>query len=238
MQFPSPITDATFVRRYKRFFADFELADGSLVTAHCANPGSMKTCLVAGAPAWLSRSENPRRKLPYTWEVVECEGVRVFVNPSRANDVVMSGIRSGIVTELCDYSVVEREVAVSQRSRIDFVLRGPARTCYVEVKNVTMGLEPGRAGFPDSVTARGTKHLRELATLALQSKRAVLFFCVSREDAREVSPADAIDPVYGRALRQAVAAGVQVLAYRCGITRAGVVLQERIPVVLTGVGLS
>lgn len=232
MKFPSPITEATFVRRYKRFFADFQLPDGSVVTAHCANPGSMNTCLVPGAKSWLSRSVNPRRKLAYTWEVVECGGTRVFVNPVRANDVVLAGIRSGVVAELCDYSVVRREVAISERTRIDFVLSGPARTCYVEVKNVTMALEPGQAAFPDSVTVRGTRHLRELQALVEQGQRAILFFCVAREDAREVRPADGVDPVYGRALREAVARGVEVLAYRCGITATGVELVQQLPVVL------
>jgi sugar fermentation stimulation protein A len=232
MKFPSVITDATFVRRYNRFFAHFELEDGTLVTAHCANPGSMKTCLVPGAKSWLSRSDNPKRKLAYTWEVVECDGSRVFVNPARANDVVVAGIRSGIISELCDYSMVQREVPISGQSRIDLVLSGPARTCYVEVKNVTMALGQGQAAFPDSVTLRGTKHLRELETLARGNQRAIVFFCVGREDSTEVRIADAIDPVYGLALRQAVAAGVEVMAYRCAISRTGVQLAQRIPLVL------
>ncbi len=232
MKFQSPIIEATFVRRYKRFFADFELTDGAIVTAHCANPGSMQTCLLPGARCWLTKSENPKRKLAYTWEVVEYNGVRVFVNPARANEVVLAAIRAGVVAELCDYSLVEREVAISEHSRIDFVLRGPPGNCYVEVKNVTMGLEPGQAAFPDSVTVRGTKHLVELEALVAQKQRAVLLFCVGREDASVVFPADAIDPVYGRALRRAFAAGVELLAYRCAISEHGVVLSQRIPVAL------
>lgn len=232
MKFQGQLVDATFVRRYKRFFADFELSDGSIVTAHCANPGAMKTCLLPGAPAWLSCAQNAKRRLQYTWEVVDYNGVRIFVNPARANDVVLAGIRSGIVSELCDYSVIEREVLISERSRIDFVLRGPARTCYVEVKNVTMGVGAGQAAFPDAVTKRGTKHLRDLQALAERGERALLFYCVARNDATSVLPADDIDPEYGAALRQAVGGGVEVLAYRCRITRDGVELSERVPVVI------
>lgn len=234
MKFQSPIIQATFLRRYKRFFADFELPDGSVVTAHCANPGSMKSCLVPGAAAWLTESANPKRKLPYTWEVVECDGALVFVNPARANDVVFAGIRAGVVPELANYTDVEREVVVSEQSRIDFVLTGPSGVCYVEVKNVTMALAPGQAAFPDSVTARGTKHLGELEALARQRKRAVLFFCVARQDAKEVRPADVIDPAYGNALRRAIGGGVEVLAYQCAISRAGVELNRRVPLVLPG----
>lgn len=228
LRFPSPIVEAKFVRRYKRFFADFELADGSVVTAHCANPGSMRTCLVTGAACWLTTNDNPKRKLRYTWQVVTIDGERVFVNPGLANDVVVAGIREGIVAELSDYSLVEREVRISDETRIDLVLKGPAPTCYVEIKNATMAAAPKAATFPDSVTERGTRHLRELIELKRSGKRALLFFCVSREHAESVEPADTIDPKYGAALREAVTAGVEVLAYACAISPEGVRLARRV----------
>lgn len=228
LRFPSPLIEATLLRRYQRFFADFRLLDGSVVTGHCANPGSMKTCLPVGAPCWLSVNTNPKRKLRYTWQVLDDDGELVFVNPSAANDVVVSAIRQGAIPEFCDYSLVEREVRVSPRSRIDLVLRGPAPPCFVEVKNVTLKTAPGVAAFPDSVTLRGTRHLQELIELRRGGVRAVLFFCVSRSHATVVEPADDIDPAYGRALRAALDAGVEVLAYACDITREGVGLARRV----------
>lgn len=228
MRFASPIVEAKFLRRYQRFFADFELQDGTVVTAHCANPGSMKTCLVTGAMSWLTTTDNPKRKLRYTWQVVEIEGERVFVNPAMANDVVVAAIREGGLMEFSDYSLVEREVRVSENTRIDLVLKGPAPTCFVEVKCATMAAGIGVAAFPDSVTIRGTRHLRELMQLKASGLRAMLFFCVSRERATIVEPADDIDPVYGAALREAVAAGVEVLAYACEISGEGVRLARRV----------
>lgn len=236
LRFPSPIIEAKFLRRYKRFFADFELSDGAVVTAHCANPGSMRTCLVEGAVCWLTASDDPKRKLRFTWQVAEIDGERVFVNPALANDVVVAGIRRGAVPELSDYSLVEREVRVGQGSRIDLVLSGPATKCYVEVKNATMAAGARAAAFPDSVTLRGTKHLRDLMRLKAEGHRALLFFCVSRDQALSVEPADQIDPVYGTTLRQAVAAGVEVLAYCCGITEQGVSLARRVSLRLPTVG--
>src|SRR5690606_15084285 len=147
-----------------------------------------------GETIWLTTHDNPKRKLLYTWQVTEIDGERVFVNPALANDVVVAAIREGLVPELSDYSLVEREVAIGGGTRIDLVLRGPAPTCYVEVKNATMAAGPFVAAFPDSVTARGTKHLRELMRLVQQGSRAILFFCVSREHAQTVEPADEIDP--------------------------------------------
>lgn len=228
MRFPSPIVEAKFIRRYQRFFADFELEDGSVVTAHCANPGSMRTCLVNGAPCWLTVSDNPKRKLRYTWQVVTVDGERVFVNPALANDVVVAAIREGTVTEFSDYSLVEREVRVSEATRIDLVLKGPAPTCFVEVKCATMSAGPRAAAFPDSVTIRGARHLRELIALKASGLRAMLFFCVSREQSVTVEPADLIDPAYGAALREAVAAGVEVLAYGCDVSPEGVGLARRV----------
>lgn len=236
LRFPSPIIEAKFIRRYKRFFADFELADGSIVVAHCANPGSMKTCLLPGATCWLTTHDNPKRKLRYTWQVIEIEGELVFVNPALANDVVVAAIREGLVPELSDYSLVEREVFVGGGTRIDLVLRGPAPTCYVEVKNATMAAGPSVAAFPDSVTVRGTKHLREMIRLGQLGNRAILFFCVSREHAQTVQPADEIDPLYGSVLRQCIAAGVEVLAYACAITPEGVRLARRVSLRLPELG--
>lgn len=204
------------LRRYKRFLADVELLSGAQLTVHCANPGSMKSCLQEGGRVWLTRSDSPTRKLTHTWQVAELDGELVFVNPALANAIVGEGIRAGHIRELAGYDLLRSEVPVSAKSRIDFVLHG-AHRCYVEVKNVTLNLGNGRSAFPDAVTTRGTRHLQELEALARAGHRAVLFFCVSRSWAASVEPAREIDPVYGRALDQAVAAGVEVVAYRCAI---------------------
>lgn len=226
MRFEAPMIEARFLQRYKRFFADFELADGSRVTAHCANPGSMKSCLTPGARSWLTKSNNPKRKLAYTWQVTEVDGRRVFVNPSLANEVVVRAINAGSVDGLGDYEVLEREVRVGN-SRFDIVLRGPlGQVCFIEVKNVTLELHTGRCAFPDSVTVRGTKHLRELLRLAQEGHRCILFYCVARQGALSVEPADAIDPTYGQVLRQAMAGGVEVMAYGCCFSSQSVELDR------------
>lgn len=229
MQFESPLSEATFLRRYKRFLADFRLDDGTLLTAHCPNPGSMKSCLAPGSRAWLTKSNNPQRKLAYTWQLAEVSKSLIFVNPSLANDVVVDAIRAGRIRELGRYERLQREVRLHTGSRIDIVLHGQ-QTTYVEVKNVTLELERGRCAFPDSVTARGARHLRELLRLAQEGHRCVLFYCVGRQTALSVEPADAIDPMYGRALREAVRGGVRVIAYRCRFGRQGVDLEHEVEV--------
>lgn len=232
MKFPSPLHAGTFLRRYKRFFADVELDTGEHVTAHCPNPGSMKSCLKEGAPVWLSYTDNPKRKLAYTWELARIGKAMVFVNPVRANDVVAHALTQGAVSELAGYSQLQREVRYGDHSRVDFVLTEPERpACFVEVKNVTLSLGGGRAAFPDSVTERGARHLGELAKIAQAGKRAVLLFCVSRTDAKTVEPAEDIDPNYAHALRAAAAQGVEILAYRASISAERVALRTPIPVI-------
>ena len=231
MRFPSELRRGVLLGRTKRFFAEIRLDGGEVVLAHCANPGSMKTCLDLGAQVWVSRSSNPKRKLRYTWELIEIQGCKVFVNPARANDIVVEAVKQNQIPELSGYSVLRREVPYGDASRIDFLLSGPGR-CWVEVKNVTLDLGDGRSAFPDSVTKRGTRHLGELSKCVTQGDRAVLFYCVSREDARCVEPADDIDPAYGQALRNAARAGVVVLAYRVAIAADGIQLSQALPVIL------
>ncbi len=233
MRFDGPLHKGRLLRRYKRFLADVELADGSVVKAHCANPGSMKTCLRDGARVWLSAAPGKNRKLPWTWELIYIGKSKIFVNPVRANRLVAEAIESGAIAELAGYDGLRREVPWG-KSRIDMLLEGGRRPCrcYVEVKNVTLALGGGRSAFPDSVTERGRKHLEELVRIRRRGHRAVLFFCASRDDTRQVEPADEIDPAYGTALRRAAKAGVELLAYRVRITARRVDLVERVPVVL------
>ncbi len=236
MQFDTPLTEGILIRRYKRFLADITLADGERITAHTPNTGSMLGCAEPGSRVWLSHSGNPRRKYAYSWELVEvAPGVTVGINTHLPNRLVAEGIENGIITELQGYDALRREVRYGEEnSRIDLLLAGHAyhADCYVEVKNVTAVIDNGIALFPDAVSTRGSKHLRELALMAEQGYRAVILFCVQRGDVMEVRPADAIDPVYGRTLRESLDRGVEALAYRARVSPHEAVLFESLPVVV------
>lgn len=221
----------TLVRRYQRFLADVTLEDGSLVTAHCPNSGSMKGCATPGSRVYLSRSANPGRRYPLTWELVECGGGLTGINTSLPNRLVAEAVRDGAIPELGGYDSLRGEVPCGERSRIDLLLEGAAGRCYVEVKNATL-IEGQRALFPDAVTTRGQKHLRELMRVVADGDRGVIFFTVQRGDAASLSPADAIDPEYGRLLRLALGSGVEALAYRAEISTEEIRLKQRLPVVL------
>jgi len=206
-----------------------ELADGTVVTAHCPNTGSMRGCNLPGSPVFLSSSSNPARKYHYTWELVQADGCWVGLNTLLPNRLVREGIENGVIGELAGYPLIRPEVKYGENSRIDLLLEGPAGRCYVEVKNVTM-VAGGIALFPDAVTERGQKHLRELMEVVRNGERGVIFFVVQRADGTAVAPADAIDPVYGALLRQAVQSGVEALAYQALVTPQEIRLDHRLPV--------
>ena len=220
MKFPEPLVEGRLIRRYKRFLADVRLPGGEEVTAHCPNTGSMLGCQPENARVWLSRSDNPKRKLQYTWELVETSpGVLACVNTARPNAQARHAIESCVVEELAGYSTVRSEVRYGEeKSRIDLLLSGHASEpdAWVEVKNVTLA-EGGRGYFPDAVTERGQKHLRELMAQVAKGDRGVLFFLVNHTGIEEVRPADHIDARYGQLLRQACEAGVEVVAYRSAL---------------------
>jgi len=233
MLFPSPLIEGRLLKRYQRFLADIQLPDGRTVTAHCPNTGSMLGCKEAGSRVWLSEAANPNRKLPYTWEIVEAlPEVLVGVNTGLSNRLVEEAVKTGMIAELAGYGHIRREVRFgAENSRVDLLLQGDGADCYVEVKNVTAAVDGNIAIFPDAVSDRGTKHLRELAAMAEAGHRAVLCFCVQRRDVEEVRPADAIDPVYGRTLREALARGMEAIAYRAEVSPEGIELQHPLPVV-------
>ena len=231
MKLPQPLLSGRLLHRYKRFLADVALADGSVVTAHCPNSGSMLGCAAPGSPVLLSRSDNPARKLAYTWELVQVNETWVGINTGLPNKLAKEGIEQGVVTELQGYGRFRQEVCYgAERSRIDLLLEEPG-LCYVEVKNVTL-VEDDVARFPDAVTSRGQKHLRELMAMVKSGARGVNFFVVQHAAAESVSPADSIDPAYGRLLRQAAAAGVELIAYQASVSPAEIVLVRPLPVVL------
>lgn len=226
-----PLIPAILIRRYQRFLADFQLEDGQVVTAHCPNSGSMKGCAVAGSPSFLSRCDKPGRKLCYTWELVMADGCWIGINTGLPNRLVHQAIEAGVVTELQGYHSIRGEVRYGTNSRIDLLLTRDDQLCYVEVKNVTL-VEDGRAMFPDAATVRGQKHLRELMEMVRLGHRAVNFFVVQRADGLSVSPADVIDPEYGRLLRLAAASGVELLAYQAEIGLDSIHLHRPLPVIL------
>ncbi len=234
MQFPEPLIAATLLRRYKRFLADVSLAGGEVVTVHTANTGSMLGCAEPGSRVWLSRSANPGRKYAYSWEITEtAAGVLVGINTALANALVKEAVVNGVIDELQGYAVLRGEVPFGkERSRVDWLLeREDGASCYVEAKNVTAAVA-GTAIFPDAVSVRGAKHLRELMAMAALGHRGVLCFCVQRGDVSAVRPADEIDPVYGETLREAAARGVEIIAYRADVSPLAIALRHPLPVML------
>ena len=236
MRFESPLVRGTLIRRYKRFLADVVLEDGNETTVHCPNTGSMLGCQTPGSAVWLLPAGNPARKYPLGWELVEAEpGVLVGINTGRSNALVAEALEGAMIPELAAYDRVRREVKVpNTRSRIDFLLSGHPRQpdCFLEVKNVTAAVDGGTAFFPDAVSARAARHVNELAALVSMGGRGAMCFCVQRADVSRVRPADNIDPAYGKALRKAVAKGVEVYALRGDVSVSGVRLNRRIPVEL------
>lgn len=236
MRFSPTLETARLLRRYKRFLADIELAGGEQITIHCPNTGSMLNCMVEGGQVWFSRSNDPKRKLPGTWEISETpQGRLACVNTGRANALVEEALRAGVISELAGFTGLRREVAYGEeRSRIDFRLEFAEGPAYVEVKSVTLGFDGSAvAAFPDAVTQRGAKHLRELAALARQGIRAVQLYCVNLSGVEAVRPAEEIDDAYTQALRAAVAEGVEVLAYGTRIDGEQIYIDRALPVLLT-----
>jgi sugar fermentation stimulation protein A len=246
MQFPAPLVPGRLIRRYKRFLSDVELADGAVITAHCPNPGSMMGLAEPGMAVWLSRSDNPTRKLAWSWELVAPErgeaDLLVGINTGRPNALVAAAIEDGRVAELAGYQQLRREVRYGEGSRIDLLLESPQPPdrrppCYVEIKSVTLKRGARSAEFPDAVTARGTRHLDELARMVAQGARAVLFFLVQRRDCADLAIAADIDPAYARAFRAARDAGVEIIAYDCDISPTAIRLGGRLPLApLTDIG--
>lgn len=236
MKFNQPLIEGRLIRRYKRFLADIELSSGEIVTAHTANTGAMTGCSAPGSRVWLSRSDNSKRKYPYTWELIEVSpGVSCGINTMLSNRLVREAIESELIGELRGYQAIRSEVPYGrENSRVDLVLDNHSseeKTAYIEVKNVTL-VDESVGFFPDAVSKRGVKHLRELMNAVEMGNRAVIFFCVQRNDCNQVRPADHIDKVYGEMLREALAAGVQALAYRFDVMPSGIEIERNLPVIL------
>ena len=219
MDFGKPLIRGRLVKRYKRFLADVVLDSGEEITAHCANPGSMLGLNAPGSLVYLSRSDNPARKLAWSWEIIEADGALVGISTAHPNKLVEEALLAGLIPELSGFASLRREVKYGKNSRIDILLEGAdGGLTYVEVKNVHLMRQPGLAEFPDSVTARGAKHLVELEDMERAGHRAVMVYLVQRPDCSELDFAADIDPAYAAALKQAMAGGVEAHAIGCEVT--------------------
>lgn len=228
MRFETPLVPARLIRRYKRFLADCRLEDGLEVTAHCANPGSMMGLKDEGLKIWLEPNDDPKKKLKFGWRLVDHEnGHFTGVDTSVPNRALKAALMAGEIAELAAYETVKPEVKYGEKSRIDFLLtQDGLPDCYVEVKSVTLSRAPGVAEFPDSVTARGTKHLGELSNMVAQGHRAVMLYLVQRTDCSSFTLAADIDPAYAAAFKAAQAQGVERLIYDTLITPEGVTIGQ------------
>lgn len=231
MEFATPLVPARLIRRYKRFLADIRLDDGREVTAHCANPGSMMGLAAPGTRIWVEPNDDPKKKLKYGWRLVDHEnGQFTGVDTSVPNKALKAALAAHAVPGLPPYDTARAEVKYGTNSRIDFLLSGDGPDTYLEVKSVTLSRQPGLAEFPDSVTARGAKHLDELADMIRAGHRAVMFFLIQRTDCTAMKVAADIDPAYSAAFDRARSIGVQILAHSCKITPQGISLDAPIPV--------
>ena len=235
MRFPSPLQRGRLLRRYKRFLADVALDTGETVTAACPNTGSMLGLTAPGATVWLSRSESPTRKYPHTWELVETdlgEGPSlVGINTGHPNRLVAEAIEAARIKALAGYQSLRREVRYGEASRIDILLEDAGKgRCYVEIKNVHMMRRAGLAEFPDCVTERGAKHLRELSQMVAQGHRAVMLFLIQRTDAKRFALARDLDPHYWETFHMATEAGVEALAFRCRMSAEEIAIDRAVPI--------
>ncbi len=230
MRFETPLTSGTLVRRYKRFLADVDFG-GRVETVHCPNPGAMTGLDAPGSSVFVSRSPNLKRKLPLTLEIVAADGTLVGINTGLPNRLAEEAIEAGTIGELAGYDTMRREVRYGEASRIDLLLSGDNRPdCYVEVKNVHLLRRPGLVEFPDCRTARGARHLGELARQVEAGNRAVMLFVVQRDDGRAFRLARDIDPTYGEAFDAARRAGVEMLAWSCTVSESGIDLAAPVPI--------
>ncbi|MEY2340744.1 DNA/RNA nuclease SfsA [Acidithiobacillus sp. IBUN Pt1247-S3] len=229
MKLPT-LTPAHLLRRYKRFLADCELESGEIVQAHCPNPGSMRSCADAGQPVLLSWTNDPKRKLPWTWELYWSGASWVTINTQRPNAVVAEALQEQRIAELAGYSELRREVAYGEHERVDFWLNDPQLgQAFVEVKSCTLLDDDAVLRFPDARSSRALRHLAALAEERKRGHRAVMLFLLGREDGCGFAPADAVDPEYGRALRRARDLGIEVLAYRSRVRPDSIEISDAEP---------
>jgi sugar fermentation stimulation protein A len=234
MEFQTPLIEGVLIKRYKRFLADIQLSNNDIVTAHTPNTGAMLGCSTPGFKTWLKDTENPKRKYPYSWELVQTDsGITVGINTLLANKLVLEGMQRGIISDTHKYTNIRSEVAYKDRSsRIDFQLQSPELPdCFLEVKNVTL-VNDNAAYFPDAVSLRGLKHLRVLIDNVKNGNRSIMLYCIQRNDAKTFSPARHIHPEYADSLGEAIDSGVEALAYQCNVSPTNIDITTSVPIAL------
>lgn len=235
MRFPSPLVRGTLIQRYKRFLTDVRLDDGRTMTAACPNTGSMLGLTAPGSVIWLSKSDKPTRKYPFTWELIEADlgrgPVLVGINTQHPNAIVAEALAASRIPALAGYPILRREVKYGRNSRIDILLESPDKPrCYVEIKNVHLSRRHGLAEFPDCETSRGAKHLEELSDMVREGHRAVMLFLIQRSEASRFALARDIAPAFADAVGKAVAAGVEIMAIRCRMSPQAIVVDRPVPI--------
>jgi len=233
MIFKQSLIPGKLIKRYKRFLADIELESGEIITVHCPNSGSMKSCVGNGWKVRLSYHDNPNRKYPHTWEMVHNGKCWIGINTGIPNKLAEEAIQTGRISELLDYDELKREIKYGKNSRIDLMLQRESDRCYVEVKNVTLVEEDGDYYFPDSVTERGRKHLYELRDMVKEGNRAVMLYVIQRDDGNIFKPAAHIDLAYANSLKEVYEQGVEILVYRAKVSPEEIQISEKIPWELT-----
>ncbi len=227
MQFKEKLVHGRLIKRYKRFLADVELTNGTVVTAHCTNSGTMKTCLEEGAPVYLTPVDDPKRKTKFTWEMIYINDGWIGINTSVPNLLAYEAIRDGKIDKLQGYTFVKREVTFGD-SRFDIYAENEREKCFVEVKNVTMKVGE-YALFPDAVTTRGRKHLETLMQVKKQGIRAVMLYVIQRMDVKKFGIATIIDPDYARTLKKAFAAGVEIIPVQASVSSESIEITRELP---------
>jgi sugar fermentation stimulation protein A len=230
MKFSTPLIEGRLLRRYKRFLADVELADGEIITAHCPNPGAMLGVAVPGSRVFLTPAA-PKAKLRYGWELAEVDGGLIGINTNRPNQIIRDALARGQIPALADFAPFRAEVGYGTNSRVDFLGEAQGRSCFVEVKNVHLSRQRGLAEFPDCVTARGAKHLEELALQVAKGHRAVMVYLIQRMDCHRLCLAADLDPIYARTFGRVQCLGVEALAYSCMIDQTGIELGPMVPMI-------
>lgn len=228
MIFPKQLVHGTLIKRYKRFLADIKLDNNKIVTAHCTNSGTMKSCIEEGAEVYVTHVNNPKRKTQYTWEMIKINHKWVGVNTAWPNLLAAEAIKNNEIQGLKGYSTVKREVKFND-SRFDIYCENDKEKCFIEVKNVTMKVG-NYALFPDAVTTRGLKHLNTLIEAKQQGYRAVMIYIIQRSDVSAFGPAKSIDPNYSKGLKNAINEGVEILALQAKVSPESIIIEKKLPV--------
>ena len=227
MNFDNKLISGIFIKRYKRFFVDVQIKN-KLITAHCPNTGSMQGLLKEGNKIWLSKSNNPNRKLKYTLQIIEDGNSKVGVNTHLTNKIVLDALENNLIREFSKNIKIKPEVKFGENTRFDFLIADKNYKAFIEVKNVTLARKPKIAEFPDAITSRGAKHIRELIKASKKGYKIYIAFIIQREDCDQLAIASDIDPEYSRLLSKAIKEKLNILCYDCKFSTKGIKLNKKI----------